>query len=160
MPGLSAKVFRTYNASHTFQQQLNKLTRKDDSIPDKMLSFNRANRDVAVLCNHQRSASKSHAQQMEKIGDKVRALKYQRMKLRKRIFELDSKMKKDKMLGQDESDLEEEWQIKHEGDLVVKERERLTNKFKKANEKLKAEGQKPLPDKELISHPRMSSRSV
>ncbi|ORY95748.1 hypothetical protein BCR43DRAFT_311936 [Syncephalastrum racemosum] len=153
MPGLSAKVFRTYNASHTFQQQLNKLTRKDDSIPDKMLSFNRANRDVAVLCNHQRSASKSHAQQMEKIGDKVRALKYQRMKLRKQIFELDSKMKKDKMLGQDESDLEEEWQIKHEGDLVVKERERLTNKFKKANEKLKAEGQKPLPDKELDLSP-------
>lgn len=153
MPGLSAKVFRTYNASHTFQQQLNKLTRKDDSIPDKMLSFNRANRDVAVLCNHQRSASKFHAQQMEKIVDKVRALKYQRMKLRKQIFELDSKMKKDKVLGQDESDLEEEWQIKHEGDLVVKERERLTNKFKKTNEKLKAEGQKPLPEKELDLSP-------
>lgn len=71
MDGLSAKVFRTYNASHTFQQQLDKLTVKDASIPDKMLSFNRANRDVAVLCNHQRTASKSHGQQMERIQDRV-----------------------------------------------------------------------------------------
>lgn len=71
MEGLSAKVFRTYNASHTFQQQLEKLTVKDATIPDKMLSFNRANRDVAVLCNHQRTASKSHGQQMERIQDRV-----------------------------------------------------------------------------------------
>lgn len=71
MKGLSAKVFRTFNASYTCEQQLEKLTNKDDSIPDKILSFNRANREVAVLCNHQRTASKSHAQQMLKIGDKV-----------------------------------------------------------------------------------------
>jgi DNA topoisomerase-1 len=71
MPGLSAKVFRTYNASFTCQQQLDRLTNADDTLPDKILSFNRANREVAVLCNHQRAASKSHAQQMVKIEDKV-----------------------------------------------------------------------------------------
>jgi DNA topoisomerase-1 len=73
MKGLTAKVFRTYNASHTFQIQLDKLTRPNDSVVDKLLSYNRANREVAVLCNHQRSVSKSHGQMIEKIQDKVSA---------------------------------------------------------------------------------------
>ena len=36
MPGLTAKVFRTYNASITLQEQLNKLTDADDNIPAKV----------------------------------------------------------------------------------------------------------------------------
>ena len=39
MPGLTAKVFRTYNASITLQDQLNKLTDADDNIPAKV-SYN------------------------------------------------------------------------------------------------------------------------
>lgn len=54
MEGLTAKVFRTYNASWTLQQQLDKLTNEDDTVAEKILSYNRANRAVAVLCNHQR----------------------------------------------------------------------------------------------------------
>jgi DNA topoisomerase-1 len=71
MKGLTAKVFRTYNASHTFQEQLDKLTRESDSVHDKLLSYNRANREVAILCNHQRSVSKNHGQMIAKIEDKV-----------------------------------------------------------------------------------------
>ncbi|CAO3637079.1 unnamed protein product [Cunninghamella echinulata] len=150
MPGLSAKVFRTYNASITCQQQLEKLTNKKDSVPDKILSFNRANREVAVLCNHQRTASKSHAQQMLKIEDKIRALKYQRMKLRKQLFTLDKSLKKKKPeLREDESDLDDEWIIEHEKSLMEKERERIKTKFEKQNEKLKAEGASPQPISEL-----------
>ncbi len=37
MPGLTAKVFRTYNASITLQQQLDELTDADDNIPSKVL---------------------------------------------------------------------------------------------------------------------------
>ncbi|KAE9550306.1 hypothetical protein FO519_006496 [Halicephalobus sp. NKZ332] len=44
MPGLTAKVFRTYNASWTLQQQLQKLTTSGDTVHEKMLSYNRANR--------------------------------------------------------------------------------------------------------------------
>jgi DNA topoisomerase-1 len=62
MEGLTAKVFRTYNASWTFVQQL-KDTPKDASVADKIL---------AVLCNHQRSVSKGHSAAMEKMQDKVR----------------------------------------------------------------------------------------
>lgn len=71
MDGLTAKVFRTYNASWTFVQQL-KNTPKDASVADKILAYNRANRLVAVLCNHQRSVSKGHSAAMEKMTDKVK----------------------------------------------------------------------------------------
>lgn len=70
MDGLTAKVFRTYNASWTFQEQLRD-TPADALVADKILHYNRANRMVAVLCNHQRSVSKGHSQQMEKLIDKV-----------------------------------------------------------------------------------------
>ncbi|KAI8394208.1 uncharacterized protein BYT42DRAFT_488487 [Radiomyces spectabilis] len=150
MKGLSAKVFRTYNASHTFQQQLDKLTNPKDTLPDKMLSFNRANREVAVLCNHQRTASKTHVQQMAKMQNKIRALKYQRMRLRKQLFQMEPGMKKKRPdLKQDESDLEDDWIVEHENDLIEKEREKIKTKFEKQNEKLAAEGGKPLPQSDL-----------
>jgi len=53
MPGLTAKVFRTYNASYTLQQQLAELTDAKSDMPNLVLTYNRANRVVAVLCNHQ-----------------------------------------------------------------------------------------------------------
>jgi hypothetical protein len=70
MPGLTAKVFRTYNASWTFVQQLAD-TPADASIADKLLHYNRANRMVAVLCNHQKSVGKNHADVMTRLNDKV-----------------------------------------------------------------------------------------
>ncbi|KJH53273.1 Eukaryotic DNA topoisomerase I, DNA binding protein [Dictyocaulus viviparus] len=79
MDGLTVKVFRTYNASITLQQQLAKLTNADDNVHQKMLSYNRANRMVAILCNHQRAVPKGHEKAMEnleqKIKDKKRELK-------------------------------------------------------------------------------------
>ncbi|CAO3671742.1 hypothetical protein G6F70_005031 [Rhizopus microsporus] len=149
MKGLSAKVFRTYNASITFQQQLDKMTNPDDSIHDKLLSYNRANREVAVLCNHQRTASKNHEQQISKIEDRIRALKYQRMKLRKTLYAADPKMKKNPKYADPESDLEEEWMIQHEADLVTKEKERIKTRFQKQNEKLAAKGEPQLEESEL-----------
>merc|ERR1712168_1350127 len=71
MEGLTAKVFRTYNASFTLQQQLDKLTNPEDNVAANMLSYNRANREVAVLCNHQRAVPKGHEKSMENIGSKI-----------------------------------------------------------------------------------------
>ncbi|XP_066594487.1 DNA topoisomerase I, mitochondrial-like [Prorops nasuta] len=73
MEGLTAKVFRTYNASWTLQQQLDKLTNPDDTVAEKILSYNRANRAVAILCNHQRSVPKTHAKSMENLKAKIDA---------------------------------------------------------------------------------------
>ena len=36
MPGLTAKVFRTYNASFTLQEQLDELTNEDDNVTNKV----------------------------------------------------------------------------------------------------------------------------
>ncbi|KAK8633504.1 hypothetical protein V6N13_014349 [Hibiscus sabdariffa] len=51
MPGLTAKVFRTYNASITLDEM------------------------VAIICNHQRSISKSHSAQMSRLIEKITELK-------------------------------------------------------------------------------------
>ncbi|XP_071409117.1 DNA topoisomerase I, mitochondrial [Pithys albifrons albifrons] len=77
MDGLTAKVFRTYNASITLQEQLKALTNPDDNIAGKLLSYNRANRAVAVLCNHQRSVPKTFAKSMEILQAKIDAKKKQ-----------------------------------------------------------------------------------
>jgi len=71
MPGLTAKVFRTYNASITLQEQLKELTDEDDNLAAKVLSYNRANRAVAVLCNHQRAVPKTHDKSMGTLREKI-----------------------------------------------------------------------------------------
>lgn len=149
MKGLTAKVFRTYNASNTFQQQIDLLTNSEDSVPDKLLSYNRANREVAVLCNHQRSASKTHAQMISRISDRIRALKYDRMKLRKQLLALDPKMKKKPEYNDPESDLEDDWIKQHEEELVEKEKDKIKSRFEKQNEKLAAEGVPAMTLKDL-----------
>lgn len=71
MEGLTAKVFRTYNASKKLQDELDSLTIPDQSVPEKMLAYNRANRQVALLCNHQRSVPKTFEKSMETLKAKV-----------------------------------------------------------------------------------------
>jgi DNA topoisomerase-1 len=71
MKGLTAKVFRTYNASITMQEELVKFNEKDSSVEDKILFFQQCSVQVAILCNHQRSVPKSHVNQMEKISKQI-----------------------------------------------------------------------------------------
>ncbi|KAG7169669.1 DNA topoisomerase 1-like [Homarus americanus] len=71
MDGLTAKVFRTYNASRTLQEQLDLLTNEEDPLPAKVLSYNRANRAVALLCNHQRAAPKTFDKSMANLQKKI-----------------------------------------------------------------------------------------
>ncbi|XP_009472313.1 PREDICTED: DNA topoisomerase I, mitochondrial isoform X3 [Nipponia nippon] len=77
MDGLTAKVFRTYNASITLQEQLKALTNSEDNVAGKLLSYNRANRAVAILCNHQRSTPKTFAKSMQNLQAKIDAKKKQ-----------------------------------------------------------------------------------
>ncbi|XP_068667937.1 DNA topoisomerase 1 beta-like isoform X2 [Aristolochia californica] len=74
MPGLTAKVFRTYNASFTLDDMLTRDT-KDDNIQEKLKIYHTANREVAIICNHQRSVSKTHDAQMARLDDKIAELK-------------------------------------------------------------------------------------
>lgn len=115
MEGLTAKVFRTYNASITLQNQLNELTDPNSTIPEKVcavgfrviyrsvnelrrtcgvvffasqiLQYNRANRAVAILCNHQRSVPKSHEKSMGNLKQKIDAKKEQVKEAQKQFKE-------------------------------------------------------------------------
>jgi DNA topoisomerase-1 len=49
-----------------------------DSDAVKQTYFNQANRDVAILCNHQRSISKSHGAQMDKLEETLTKLKIEK----------------------------------------------------------------------------------
>ncbi|RKP12298.1 hypothetical protein BJ684DRAFT_11704 [Piptocephalis cylindrospora] len=150
MPGLTAKVFRTFNASHTMEAQLRLLTNSAAPVSDKVLAYNRANREVAILCNHQRSVTKNHGAQMDRLGDKLKSVKYQRWRVKRKLLNVDPKLsKKRPELKEPESDLEPEWCEKHEMDLVEKEKEKLRKKFDRENEKALADGKKKLSEKEL-----------
>eukprot|EP00250_Pteridium_aquilinum_P001873 c12080_g1_i1 orf=193-3171(-) len=72
MPHLTAKVFRTYNASITLDRLL--VDTDGSTVPEKIASYQKANKEVAILCNHQRSVSKSHGAQMEKLEAKMTEL--------------------------------------------------------------------------------------
>lgn len=111
MPGLTAKVFRTFNASYTFQKELAG-TPADGSVHEKILAYNRANRQVAVLCNHQRSVPKSHDASMEKLNDKLMGLKYERQLVR-------NELRKHKNTGE----LEDEWESDVDDQVMEKRKQ-------------------------------------
>ncbi|CAA0814312.1 DNA topoisomerase 1 [Striga hermonthica] len=69
MPGLTAKVFRTYNASITLDDLLSKMTKGGD-VAQKAAVYQDANKEVAIICNHQRAETKNHAPQMLKLKEK------------------------------------------------------------------------------------------
>jgi DNA topoisomerase-1 len=71
MPGLSAKVFRTYNASYTMSSLLKELDDTNISIQEKVKLYNACNKKVAILCNHKRTVGAGHEVQMEKMSDRV-----------------------------------------------------------------------------------------
>lgn len=82
LKGLTAKVWRTYNASHTFQKEIDKI--KEDKIKDinenerlnfLISMFNQANTAVALLCNHQKNVSKGINESLDKIDDRIKELK-------------------------------------------------------------------------------------
>jgi len=83
MSGLTAKVFRTYNASSLFQKELKKISKKYDSMDeDSKLNrlydeYNKANAKVALLCNHQKKVSSSFSEQIKKIDELIKKAKKQ-----------------------------------------------------------------------------------
>ena len=154
MQGLTAKVFRTYNASFTMSDLLKHL-QVSGTIPEKVKDYNDANRRVAILCNHKRTVAAGHQGQMEKLDEKINGLRYQQWRIKQMILDVDSKQKSkmSKKHGEGYFDLPEnltaDWVQKHIGDLVTEQRTKIEKKFQKENEKLKEEGQKEMKQKEL-----------
>ena len=75
MDGLSVKVFRTFNASITLDRLLNDLELGPKAtVEEKKAAYDRCNKEVAILCNHQRSTPKTHDAAMEKMREKINDL--------------------------------------------------------------------------------------
>lgn len=97
IPDMTAKVFRTYNASITFQNELNAISKqfekykKDDKIDLLLNSYNKANAKVAMLCNHQKNVNKNHNDALKKLKDKM--LDYKN-KIKELLDKKDDKSKK------------------------------------------------------------------
>jgi DNA topoisomerase-1 len=70
MAGLTAKVFRTYNASYTMSRLLKDM-KATGTIAEKVKAYNDANREVAILCNHKRTVAASHGASIDKMSEKV-----------------------------------------------------------------------------------------
>jgi len=66
MEGLTAKVFRTYNASETLQQQLKKFDLRGLTMDEKAERYSEANKQVAILCNHQKTVGKKVLESLSK----------------------------------------------------------------------------------------------
>lgn len=87
MEGLTAKVWRTYNASLLFQKEIDKI--KEEKVaeidPNERLNyliamFNQANTAVALLCNHQKNVDKTIDVMLTKIDDRLKELKKKKAK--------------------------------------------------------------------------------
>lgn len=150
MQGLTAKVFRTYNASFTMSNLLKDL-KSTGSIPEKVKDYNDANRRVAILCNHKRTVAAGHQGQMEKLDEKINGLRYQQWRIKHMILAIEPKLKKKRgdEFFQLPKDLTPEWVEKHIEDLVQEQRTKIEKKFQKENDKLHEEGQKEMKAKEL-----------
>jgi DNA topoisomerase I len=150
MTGLTAKVFRTYNASWTMACLLKEI-QVGGNVAEKVKQYNDANRKVAIICNHKRTVAAGHEMQMEKLQERINGLRYQQWRIRMMMIDLEPKLKKKN--GADyfarPEDLTDEWVEKHQAAEVEEKREKIRKKFEKDNEKLRAEGKKVMPDKEL-----------
>lgn len=95
MKRLTSKVFRTFNASYLMQIELKKITAKyktydkPDKLEKMLHEYEMANLKVAKLCNHQRVATKSSSEKIEKTQTKISDLK---TKLRKFKREKDKRL--------------------------------------------------------------------
>jgi DNA topoisomerase-1 len=105
MKDLTAKTFRTYNASYLFQKELKKIINKYEGSTDINLlidEYNKANAAVAKKLNHQKNVGKSYKGQVDKIDEQIKKVKSKLRKAKKssgetkadRIAKLNDKLKK------------------------------------------------------------------
>lgn len=88
MKGLTAKVWRTFNASYLFQKELDKVNLEKMSFVNEnektnylQLMFNQANSAVAILCNHQKNVSSDIDKKINLIDEKIKELQKKKRKI-------------------------------------------------------------------------------
>ncbi|KAJ5106133.1 DNA topoisomerase 1 [Penicillium angulare] len=150
MTGLTAKVFRTYNASFTMSNLLKEM-KATGTIAEKVKAYNDANRKVAILCNHKRTVTAGHANQMEKLGERIKGMRYQKWRFKQQMLDLEPTLKKKKGASffERDEDLTLEWVKEHQAFLLEEQTQKIKKKFEKDNEKRVADGEKEMKTSEL-----------
>jgi DNA topoisomerase-1 len=102
MKGLTAKVFRTYNASNLFQKEIKKLDFKYAGTTNSCAiieEFNKANAKVAIVMNHQKNIAKGYKTSLDKISVLIRKLqgKLRKTKNKGRAEKLRNQIKEKKL---------------------------------------------------------------
>ena len=98
MKNLTAKVWRTYNASLLFQKELDKV-RMDRvlKIPESerinyiISLFQQANTAVALLCNHQKAVTTNLDNALDKIKERIKKYRKQKRSINDKIKKTKSK---------------------------------------------------------------------
>lgn len=141
MPKLTAKVFRTFNASVTLEKQLHETYPEGTSLDEMVTQYNDANRQVAILCNHQRSLPKNWEENTAKKRGKLDTMKNQIEELKKMLNDVEKgkeiKLMPEKYrtplpkleLSEDMSD-ETKKKLKEERQLEMAERSKFSHMFK------------------------------
>lgn len=105
MKDLTAKVYRTYNASNLLQKELKKLNKKysnrekNEYLKEILDDFIKASAKVAKMMNHQKNVSVGYKKSVQKIADRINELKKNIIKLQNSDKKNDNKIKilKDKI---------------------------------------------------------------
>ncbi len=71
VPGVTAKVFRTYHATAKTEEALRSKDVRSADDPDKVYHAKEANLKAAVFCNHQRTPPKTWEQSLQKKKQKL-----------------------------------------------------------------------------------------
>ena len=113
MPGLSAKVFRTYNASITLQKLLPRGVDPYTPPAEQVRLYNTANREVSILCNHQRSVPKGFEASFGKMQGKLELIEKQLKQLKKMLKRVKAGEEIPVKANQDGMDVEEKRKQSH-----------------------------------------------
>lgn len=99
MKNLTAKVFRTYNSSYLFYKKLKKID-PNLSEQEKLALYNKANTEIAKLCNHKKKISKNFKDQLSKYDERIKKLRNKKNKTDKqkeqiKLLKMKKELKKD-----------------------------------------------------------------
>ncbi len=92
VPGLTAKVFRTYHATARTESALRSREMKESDDLDKLFFAKEANLQAAIFCNHQRTPPKTWEQSLAKKEAKLKDAKEREKVSEERVRKLEMEL--------------------------------------------------------------------
>ncbi len=152
VPGVTAKVFRTYHATKTIDDYLKTAkTKEDDSEEYKKYIATLANLQAAIVCNHKRTLPKTWEKSLNKKIESLEKLKMQKeetkrkmkekleqkmQRFEKRIRDVEAKLEKAKSSGKEKNIKSLEDRLKKLKKQMKETKEKMEKLFEEKMEKL------------------------